>query len=229
MLRMIRPHRYMLALMGFFAAYCGFIYNDYLSISLDLFGSCYPTAGVLPQTYIAATPGCVYPFGLDPVWSVAENNLNFVNSLKMKISVILGVAHMTLGIFIKATNSIHFSRWVDFFFEFVPQLAFMLLLFGYMDFLIFFKWTVDWGIDSPNAPSIITTMINIPLDLGKTVRSEILRATAAAGNRCGALSAILPRTPSNWPSSSPPCCASRSCSAPSPSSRSAATPSLPRN
>ncbi len=171
--------------MGFFAAYCGFIYNDYLSISLDLFGSCYPVEGIEPQEPIPATPGCVYPFGLDPVWSIAENNLNFVNSLKMKISVILGVTHMTLGIFIKATNSIHFGKYVDFFFEFIPQLTFMLLLFGYMDFLIFFKWTVDWGIDSPNAPSIITTMINIPLDLGKTVNKKKYRVTVVADNLCG--------------------------------------------
>jgi V-type H+-transporting ATPase subunit a len=35
------PFRFLLALMGFFAFYCGFIYNDFTSISLDLFGSCY--------------------------------------------------------------------------------------------------------------------------------------------------------------------------------------------
>lgn len=38
-----------------------------------------------------------------------------------------------------------------------------------MDFLIVFKWNVDWGYDSVLAPSIITTMINLPLKLGQTV------------------------------------------------------------
>ena len=46
----------------------------------------------------------------------------------------------------------------------------MVLLFGYMDFLIVFKWTIDWNVvGTQNAPSIITTMINMPLKLGKTV------------------------------------------------------------
>lgn len=81
---------------------------------------------------------------MDPAWAVAENNLNFVNSLKMKIAVIIGVLHMTLGVFVKASNSLYFGKFMDFFFEFLPQLAFMVLLFGYMDFLIFYKWTVNW-------------------------------------------------------------------------------------
>jgi len=33
--------RYMFLMMGFFACYNGFIYNDFLSFGLNLFGSCY--------------------------------------------------------------------------------------------------------------------------------------------------------------------------------------------
>lgn len=33
--------RYFIFFMGFFATYCGFLYNDFLSLSFDFFGSCY--------------------------------------------------------------------------------------------------------------------------------------------------------------------------------------------
>ena len=43
--------RYLLFLMGFFAFYCGWMYNDFLSIPLDLFGSCYTNDEVI-DSYI---------------------------------------------------------------------------------------------------------------------------------------------------------------------------------
>jgi len=69
--KMMRPHRYMFTLMGFFSVYCGLIYNDYLSFSLNLFGSCYDVTGIEPGSAIPLTTGCVYPIGVDPVWSIA--------------------------------------------------------------------------------------------------------------------------------------------------------------
>lgn len=81
--------RYLLALMGFFGCYCGFLYNDFLSIPWNLFGSCYEN--IEHTSYTERIPNCVYPFGLDPKWYIAENELSFFNSLKMKLAVIIGV------------------------------------------------------------------------------------------------------------------------------------------
>lgn len=51
---------------------------------------------------------------------------------------------MTFGIVVKALNSLYFKKKLDFYFEFIPQIIFMVILFGYMDFLIIFKWLKPW-------------------------------------------------------------------------------------
>jgi len=85
--------RYMLFLMAFFSVYCGLMYNDFMSIPMNLFQSCYD-----PKTGTRTDPNCVYPVGIDPIWYGTKQELIFLNSFKMKISVILAIAHMTLGI-----------------------------------------------------------------------------------------------------------------------------------
>lgn len=72
--------------MGFFSTYCGLIYNDFTSIPAYIFGnSCYNHAALMRED-------CTYPVGVDPIWYLAKNELTYMNSLKMKLSVILGVA-----------------------------------------------------------------------------------------------------------------------------------------
>mmetsp|Transcript_52719 Transcript_52719/g.60329 ORF Transcript_52719/g.60329 Transcript_52719/m.60329 type:complete len:856 (+) Transcript_52719:139-2706(+) len=158
--------RYLLLMMGFFGTYCGFIYNDFLSLPMTLFSTCYPNAE--PGEVVFKENDCVYPFGLDWRWYQAKNELSYFNSFKMKLAVILGVIHMTGGVILKGLNSLHFRKSLDFFFEFIPQLIFLVGLFGYMDFLIFYKWTRDWDHrtygDEP--PSIIATMMNVGLKGG---------------------------------------------------------------
>ena len=135
-------------MMGFFAFYCGWIYNDFLGMNLNIFGSCYdPTkAKMTKDSYLEPLrPDCIYPFGIDPVWGKAGNELVFINSLKMKIAVIIAIVHMTVGVIIKYFNARFFKRNLEVVFEFIPQILFLVLLFGYMDFLVVYKWLTNWG------------------------------------------------------------------------------------
>ena len=76
---------------------------------------------------------------------------------------------MIFGVLLKGANSIYFVNWVDFVFEFIPQILFMCCTFGYMIIMIIIKWGIDWDYyGSDQAPSIITLMINIPLNGGST-------------------------------------------------------------
>lgn len=78
----------------------------------------------------------------------------------MKLSVIVGVVHMLFGILMKGVNTIHFGNYLDFLFDFLPQLLFMIVTFGYMSLAIIMKWLINWG-DGSNAPSIISLFINM--------------------------------------------------------------------
>lgn len=78
----------------------------------------------------------------------------------MKIAVLIALMHMTLGIVVKGLNNWYYNKKMHILIEILPQLTFLLAVFGYMDFLIVYKWLHAEG---PAAPSIITTMINIPI------------------------------------------------------------------
>lgn len=65
----------------------------------------------------------------------------------MKISVIIAIFHMTIGILIKGSNAVYFKRWPDLFFEVMTGLVILLGLFGWMDFLIYGKWFRELNID----------------------------------------------------------------------------------
>lgn len=102
---------------------------------------------------------CVCSFGLDPVWKVANNRMAFTNSYKMKLAVILGVVHMTVGIMLRGVNSWRRKSYIDIFTIVIPQFLFMCVTFVYMDFLIIYKWLRNFSADTSKAPSIINIMI----------------------------------------------------------------------
>lgn len=51
---------------------------------------------------------------------------------------------MSLGVVMKAFNAAYFRNHLDFIFEFVPQIILLMVLFGYMDWLIIAKWLTDF-------------------------------------------------------------------------------------
>jgi V-type H+-transporting ATPase subunit a len=139
--------RYIILLMGAFSIFTGFLYNDVFSKSMHLFhpGWEWVKSGGAGDILEARSTGHVYPFGLDPTWHGADNSLVFTNSLKMKMSIILGVAHMTFAILLQVPNALHFRKYSDIWTTVVPQMLFMHSLFGYLVVMIFYKWTTDWS------------------------------------------------------------------------------------
>ena len=119
--------RYVIFLMGLFSIYTGFIYNDAFSKSFNVFGSSWvniydfnTTERIPLEKILVLTPeramrptGGPYPIGVDPIWNLAETNkLNFLNSLKMKSSVIIGIAQMTFGLILSYhITSISSPNW----------------------------------------------------------------------------------------------------------------------
>merc|ERR1719487_2322689 len=101
--------------MGLFAVYAGFMYNDFFSVGLSLFSSGFdelpPEAGVInyKPNYDVKNEGGPgpYPFGIDPAWHGATNELLFMNSLKMKMSVIIGVVQMCAGLGLRWANAFY--------------------------------------------------------------------------------------------------------------------------
>ncbi|CAG9314003.1 unnamed protein product [Blepharisma stoltei] len=165
------PIRYLLLMMGLCAIYCGLIYNDFLGIPFDFFGTRWSKKDGDEQY----TKDSVYPFGMDPVWYRADNELVFFNSFKMKISVVFGVTQMICGNFFKGVNSIHFKNPINFIFEFIPQLLFMVCFFGYMILMVFIKWCTEWHYNwNDNAPNLITILMNMALKMGSLGDSKPL-------------------------------------------------------
>ncbi|ETW31295.1 hypothetical protein PFFCH_01315 [Plasmodium falciparum FCH/4] len=175
MVTMLFDGRYMLLLMGFFAVYAGFLYNDFFSMPLNLFSSMfmldkqvdnmeyYKRREITDSATGEVQYAYPYIFGFDCKWLGAENELTYINSFKMKFSIIIGFIHMTFGVLMKGFNALHFKRKMDFFFEFLPQLVMMLSMIGYLVFLIIYKWVTPVGYGGFQKQGIINTIINMYL------------------------------------------------------------------
>ncbi|PNX90772.1 vacuolar proton ATPase a3-like protein, partial [Trifolium pratense] len=116
-LEMVFGGRYIIMMMALFSIYTGLIYNEFFSIPFELFG---------PTAYGCRDPSCrdsttiglikvrdTYPFGVDPKWHGTRSELPFLNSLKMKMSILLGVSQMNLGIILSYYNAKYFGNNIN--------------------------------------------------------------------------------------------------------------------
>ncbi|MCQ2819471.1 MAG: V-type ATPase subunit a family protein [archaeon] len=165
------PYRYFILLMAIFSIFCGLLYNDFLGVPMP-FSSCYTTPDP-GQDAFKRIKDCTYKVGIDAKWYASSNELAFINSFKMKFSVIIGVFQMTIGIILKGLNDIYYRDAISFIFEFIPEIIFMCLLFGYMVVLIYIKWCKNWDELTISPPSIITQMVNIVINKGSVDNAPI--------------------------------------------------------
>ncbi|XP_045784820.1 V-type proton ATPase 116 kDa subunit a1-like [Maniola jurtina] len=145
--------RYIILMMGLFTMYTGFLYNVFFSKSImpmkSYWMNTYDKETVEKNHYIELNPvfetNPPYIFGVDPVWALAKNKIMYLNSLKMKMSIIIGIVHMMFGLSLSLFNHIYFKRYYAIILEFIPQILFLTCLFFWLVTLIYMKWFMFSG------------------------------------------------------------------------------------
>jgi len=84
--------------------------------------------------------------------------MEFTNSVKMKLSIVIGFLHMGLGVVLSFCNAFYFSNYVDLYCVVIPQALAYVAFLGYLVFLIVYKWLyID--LSKNINPSLISTLV----------------------------------------------------------------------
>ena len=103
--------RYVVLLMAIFSIYTGLLYNEAFSVPTSIFGpghwACPSNHSLTDRTAMELDPSLCpevfsvglerttdtpYAVGIDPTWHGTRTELQYLNSVKMKLSIILGGA-----------------------------------------------------------------------------------------------------------------------------------------
>ncbi|OHS99532.1 vacuolar proton translocating ATPase [Tritrichomonas foetus] len=165
----------------FFAAvcslYCGFIYDECFGLPIAFFRSGWElgTTTESVQIWKQTNDSHVYPFGIDPCWYFKDNELIFLNSYKMKLSVVIGMIQMIFGMILQLVNHIKRKDVYEIIVKWLPEMLYLVPFFGYLVVIIIKKWTIkfsdnDFYIEDiqQNGVNLIQVMIGMILNLGSS-------------------------------------------------------------
>lgn len=162
--------RYIVVLMAIFSIYCGFVYNDAFSKSINFFGTSWGPPQHYNKTdpYVKFNPNDTgvfesrpYFYGMDPIWQIAANKIVWTNSFKMKSAVVMGIMQMVFGLVVSYKNTQFFKSRLNFIGIFLPRMIFMCSIFVYLVLCILFKW-LFWDVTNADcAPSLLINLIGM--------------------------------------------------------------------
>jgi len=178
MVEIVFGGRYVLFVMSLFSIYVGFVYNEFFSMPMTIFGkSTYTwrgdeacrawTGGEGDSGATCASSSNSYAFGSDPIWHGTLSDIQFFNSMKMKLSIIFGVLHMMYGILISLFNALYFKKTLDVLYDFIPQVVFFTSIFGYLALIIVVKWATNWTALGTQPADLFQVLIYMFLSPGK--------------------------------------------------------------
>lgn len=133
--------RYMLLVCSIYSIYFGILYSEFFGISISVFK--YKNINLI---------------GFDPNYHHMKEGLNILNSLKMKISILIGTLHMFIGLIINSMNCYLLNDKISFICKTLPKILCFISFCGYLSLLVIVKFI------RPFNYSIINIIVNMYTD-----------------------------------------------------------------